>query len=80
MTKLEKIALQLPSGDAEYILERVAATLRTNGVPKSKAIKPLIEAAQRIMSLSVEDRELPLSRKVVSIEARRIATRLLASS
>lgn len=79
MTRKESIAMQLPSGDAEYILERVAEILRAHGVPKSKAMKPLTEAAQRILSISVCDHDLTVGRKVVSIEARRIAARLMSA-
>jgi hypothetical protein len=75
----KSIALPLPVEDAEYILERVAATLRAHGVPKSKALKPLTEAAQRILSISSDDHDLTVSRKVINIEARRIAQRLLAA-
>lgn len=79
MTKKQKIQMTLPIGDAEYILELVAATLRAHGVPRKKALKPLTDAAQRVLSLSVSDRDMTISPKVVSIEARRVAARLLAA-
>jgi len=77
MTKELKKALYLPIEDAEYALESVASALRT-AVAKKVALPALQTAATKLLSMAAMDRDLRISRKVLNIEARRIAARLLA--
>jgi hypothetical protein len=79
MKKPQVTALPLPIEDAEYILERVAQTLRAHDVPTKKALRALAEAATRLLRIAACDHDLIVSRKVVNIEARRIALRLLTA-
>ena len=79
MTREMQIRMLLPVSDCEYILECVARTLRENSVPKAKALKPLVNAASRLLSVSLADRNLKVPTLLVKAEARRVAARLLAA-
>jgi len=73
----QKIEMLLPVSDAHYVLEGVARTLLRSGLSREKAMRPLMNAANRLLRVAVTDRNIQVSDKVLDEEARKIAAKLL---
>lgn len=74
-----KIDMLLPVSDAHYVLEGVASLLLRSGLSREKAMKPLMNAASRLLRVAVMDRDIQVSDKVLNAEAQKIAAKLLAA-
>jgi hypothetical protein len=67
--------LFIARNDAQYILEPLAAALRTAGVGQKKAQKVLRIAARRALRLAAQDSNLPVS--LAEKEAERVVAQLV---